>query len=314
MPAIITHHLFGEEVYAELSSVIGSGERERDAFLLGNIGPDPLFSLRVLPRSAAYRGIGTMMHGQKPTELLASLHWQLVSLDGRRNPAVAAYALGFLCHYLLDSSVHPLVFAQQFAFCDAGVEGLTRDHGGSEAHALIETELDEYVLTTHRGVTVDTFEPHRETLKCASPDLVEISASLARAVGNTYALEVPPSAFATAVRLDRAAQVVFDSRRSGVRTRFDYARLAGRRYLHMLLMTHAAVLREETPFANGDYFPWPHPYEEGAVVDASFDELYASAFERALEVLPRYARVDFSYADCEALTQGVNFSGRRVGE
>lgn len=312
MPAIITHHLFGEEVYAELSAVVGAGEGERDAFLLGNIGPDPLFALAALPRVVPYRKVGSTMHGQKPAELLAALHWQLVALDGQRNSVVTAYALGFLCHYLLDSSVHPLVFAQQFALCDAGVEGLTRERSGGDVHTLIETELDEYVLTTHRGITVDAFEPHREILRCADGDLAEISAGLARAVGNTYDLELPPSAFATAVRLYRAAQVVFDSKRSGVRSRFDYARLAGRHHLRTLLMTHSAVLRDDTPFANGEHFPWPHPFDEGAVVDASFDELYVAAFERALEVLPRFARSDFSLADCEALTRGVNFSGRHV--
>ena len=48
------------------------------------------------------------------------------------------YLLGFLCHYLLDSTVHPLVYANQYALCDAGIDGLSREDG-SEVHAVIES-------------------------------------------------------------------------------------------------------------------------------------------------------------------------------
>lgn len=38
-----------------------------------------------------------------------------------------AYALGYVCHYLLDSTVHPLIISQVNALCGAGVEGLTTE-------------------------------------------------------------------------------------------------------------------------------------------------------------------------------------------
>ena len=45
MPAILTHDFFGQDVYAAHSHVIGKSIDEKDAFLLGNQGPDPLFYL-----------------------------------------------------------------------------------------------------------------------------------------------------------------------------------------------------------------------------------------------------------------------------
>ena len=44
MPALITHHLFGEDVLPELPAGLVEGEEEVLAFLLGNQGPDPLFA------------------------------------------------------------------------------------------------------------------------------------------------------------------------------------------------------------------------------------------------------------------------------
>ena len=46
MPAIITHDFFGRDVYDNLFKTIGGSRDEADAFLLGNQGPDPLFTLR----------------------------------------------------------------------------------------------------------------------------------------------------------------------------------------------------------------------------------------------------------------------------
>lgn len=313
MPAIVAHHLFGTELYAELAPTIGEGEAARNAFLLGNIGPDPYFCLRVLPHAVPYRELGATMHAKRPAKLLAAVHEHLIAADvGSQNPAARAFALGFLCHYLLDSTVHPLVYAQQHALCDAGVEGLTRERGGPETHALIETEYDEYLLTTHLGVTVSEFVPHEETLRCALPDLVSISAKLALVARDAYGLPVTPTAYASSVQINRAAQVVLDSKRDGLRARIDYARLTNRRYLHVLMMTHANAPRHDTPFANNDHFPWPHPFEQGSVMDASFDELYRTAYATALKALPRYARDDFAEADCETLARGLNFRGQRA--
>ena len=44
MPAIITHHVFGEEAVTALPEGLIDGQEELLAFLLGNQGPDPFFA------------------------------------------------------------------------------------------------------------------------------------------------------------------------------------------------------------------------------------------------------------------------------
>ena len=55
MPAIITHDLFGKDVYGETFDTIGGSRDAAEAFLLGNQGPDPLFFVAPDPR---YRRVG----------------------------------------------------------------------------------------------------------------------------------------------------------------------------------------------------------------------------------------------------------------
>ena len=44
MPAILTHHLFGEDASAQLPEYLLTSQEEMLAFLLGNQGPDPLLA------------------------------------------------------------------------------------------------------------------------------------------------------------------------------------------------------------------------------------------------------------------------------
>ena len=313
MPAIVTHHMFGVEAYGELASDIGAEAICRDAFLLGNQGPDPLLFLRALPVGAHLRKLGGLMHAERPSELLFAFHRCFVDARaGRDARALKAYALGFLCHYLLDSTVHPLVFAQQRAYCDSGMEGLSREHDWHGIHFLIEADLDEYVLASKLGVTVREFLPHREILRCSRETLAAISTAYADLSQAMYGNRVPSSLFAASVELYRCVQFMLDGRRSPLVQRLDYARLAGPHFLAVDALTHSSTLRVDTLFANHDHIPWPHHHNSGEIVSESFDDLYALAFSHALELVPRFARRDITPDDCRAMTGGRNFSGKVV--
>ena len=312
VPAIITHHLFACEAYEKLASTIGDGPSVKDAFLLGNIGPDPLLCLKVFPDYVPYRKLGSLMHRSRPTELLAAFHKHFVGAEGAQADALRGFALGFLCHYLLDSTVHPLVYAQQRAICGIGIEGFEGRNMAGTVHALIETELDEYVLFKTLGVTVDTFVPHREILVCSGWALDAISTSMMDVVRGVYGIRIPALLFGSSVRLYRRAQLVLDAERDGLRSRYDYARIVGKHYPHVLALAHKPVRCTSTMFSNDDHVPWPHPFAPGAVMDASFDDLYRAAFEKAMLYVPRFAEPGFSRSDCEALTGNLTFSGKQA--
>ena len=323
MPGIATHYIFGLEVYRELSHEIGASVRQRDAFLLGNQGPDPLFYLMVSPLAKNLRGLGSTMHSQKTPELLHVLHERFVArkvtspvgaLSGPKGVAgaVRAYAFGFLCHYLLDSTVHPLVYAQQYALCAAGLDGVKAQRLGRAVHATIETELDEYVMTTHLGVTAESLVPHKTALRCRPEDLNAISKRLADTAQRVYKTNVPPSLFATAVQLNRAGQGVLDSQGAGIRGLIGAASPGGFLNVYALTIVHENIARLRTAFANNDHTPWPHPTKEGEVLSASFDELYDQAFRKARDSLVVFADDTLTLSACKDLTAGINFLGREA--
>ena len=151
MPAILTHDLFGRDVMDDASDLLGFRTRdEKDAFLLGNQGPDPLFYLVIDPLMRKWSPLGNVMHAARPARLLVAMREAAERLEGRERRLARAYVAGFACHWQLDSTIHPFVYHWQNGICSAGVPGL--DEGAaSRVHAEIERDLDEMVLFSVTG-------------------------------------------------------------------------------------------------------------------------------------------------------------------
>lgn len=307
MPALITHDAFGRDVYADRFEFIGVSRDECEAFLLGNQGPDPLFYAVASPRLRAAHRLGSLMHSQKPAELLNALKRSLAFLAPEDRAVGRAYALGFVCHYLLDSTAHPLVFGQQYALCDAGEPGLTRANGG-EVHALIESELDELVLTVRRRSSITEFDPSSEILKASDHVLDVVSSMYAFMAMDVYGLAVPADAFRASVKLFRRVQRLFWSPTGTKRAVIGSIESLVRPFSFYRAMSHRAEPLTESAFDNPGHEPWKNPFT-GEVRTESFLDLFDEARGKAGALLDAFDAAGFDEAAAHALTGDLDFSG-----
>lgn len=307
MPAIITHDTFGRETYDDLFSLIGGSKDEVDAFLLGNQGPDPLFYSVVNLRLKSVHHLGGRMHHEHTNELLVALRRSVELQDACDQRVARAYALGFLCHYLLDSTMHPFVYWQEYEACDAGEPGLCRDDG-SEVHAVIESELDELVLFSKRGQTVATFDPSSEILRASNRVLSVVSRMYAYVAMTTYGLFIPQNAFGSSVKCFRGVQALFHSRDGVKRDMLARFETMFRRYSFYAAMSHRPIELTESAFDNRDHRVWANPFTHEESSDSFWDR-YAMARSRTEDALRAFARDDFDEAAVRALTKDLDFSG-----
>ena len=112
MPEAFMHYHMGCLVLDQLSFPI-----DRNVFFVGVHGPDP-FMFYPFPPNRKSR----VMHNEKTGEFLMGLADKSVE-----EPGVFSFLAGFLCHYALDSSAHPMI------------NTLSRKHG---MHMAIEHRLD----------------------------------------------------------------------------------------------------------------------------------------------------------------------------
>ncbi len=140
MPAIFTHIQFGKEVAETLPAPLKDlTERYPEAFYLGTQGPDILFYHKPMKKKAKNpaRALGWALHAQPSAPFFLRAAKKIYENEENRDDtgsfhphgAQAAYLIGFLCHFILDSAAHPTIDAHS-------VNGLT--------HGKIESELDKF--------------------------------------------------------------------------------------------------------------------------------------------------------------------------
>lgn len=313
MPAILTHDFFGRDAADTVSSQVNLMSKDaHDAFLLGNQGPDPLFYLIIDPRISKQSRVGDLMHHARPAKLLLALRDALSMLTRAERPVGEAYAAGFLCHYLLDSAMHPLVFANEYALCDAGIENLDRSDG-SVVHAEIERELDEMVLYEKLHETVASYRPYRKVLRASDATLAIIDKLYFYMNLWAYSRTLELDTYTHAVKSFRVLQRMFYSPKGRLAGALGVADRTFRhtRYSLVKAMSHRNRASAESAFANKDHNEWTNPFT-GDTSTESFWDLYEEALGRVFDAVGLFFSEGFDEEAAERLTGNLNFSGQPV--
>ncbi len=306
MPAIICHHIFGEDVVGRLPEHLIEGEEELLAFLLGNQGPDPLFArFSTLPAtSAACHRLGHAMHDGRVCESLWAFRDGVGHLPMSDERVGRAFVLGLLGHYVLDRTAHPFVFGQQEALRQAAAGELE----GSDAylHAVIESDIDSWLLWEKRRATVLERPAHANLMRTERIDRVG-GALFSQVAYAVFGVGINAEEYGGCTRdyeleyrlIDPAGSLC--ARVAGVAERLACP--------HSLAesMAHRVVRTCECPAANLACREWANPWT-GETSNASFADL----FDQALEAYPTFAEA-FVRGDAERfgqLVDRVNYNGQ----
>lgn len=162
MPNYYAHLKFGSKVLSELpSGLAGAIERERTAFDLGCLGPDPLFFYQPI-RPNAVRREGVWMHRRSALPAVKRLRQAIE--EGV--PMSTGYGAGFFCHLALDSACHGYVDE--------------RTEEGPISHMAIEGEFDRMLmlddgLDVTAGVYLPPIPEDRKVWQAAAQAFVHAS-------------------------------------------------------------------------------------------------------------------------------------------
>ena len=311
MPSIITHDTFGCELYADKNATIGQSEDEKQAFLLGCQGPDVFFYGIVNPLTPQANGVARKLHRNSCTEFLCALAMSVPQIIEQQRSGEAyqpsvqdiarAYALGYLMHFQLDSMVHPLVFSQTYAYCDAGIPGLDRK-SQSEVHVEIECELDELVLTVKRGQTISTFDPSTETLQASDRALNIVGAMYEFALAISHAETLPQNCFRLSVKAYRQTLRWLYSVTGVKRELIGRFETLFRQHSYLRAMIHKNVKLTESIFDNHEHYPWADPWVSDITHTSSFWDLYEQALNEGKQHIVTYSELIDSLLNSQVQT------------
>ena len=302
MPALITHHLFGEESIDRLPQGVITSDEERIAFILGNQGPDPFFFHMLTPRISDCTSLAQVMHRSRMSRQFSCLRDGVSHLQPRDANLGRAFALGLLSHYVLDRNAHPFVYEQQFGIVESDSE---LEDSSSQVHAVIESDLDVLMLQLKRaGATVDDYPPAGEIVTTDRINRVA-GVLMSYVAGRVYGIDIPAGEYGAAVanmqRLYRAIEPA-----GSVKTR-AISLVEGLVHDYSLLDGLAHRVTTELPERTGNlgYLTWKNPF-----TDEVSNESFPEVFDRALVDYECTVARFIETGDMDAVTSHVNYSGR----
>lgn len=305
MPALITHHLFGEESIDRLPRGVITSDEERIAFILGNQGPDPFFFHMLTPRISDCMSLAQVMHRSRMSRQFSCLRDGVSHLQPRDANLGRAFALGLLSHYVLDRNAHPFVYEQQFGIVDSDPE---LEASGSQVHAVLESDLDVLMLQLKRnGATVEDYPPAGEIVTTDRINRVA-GVLMSYVAGRVYGIDIPAGEYAGAVSDMQMLYRTIEPAGS-VKTRaialveglvHDYSLLDG--------LAHRVTTGLPERTGNLGHLTWKNPF-----TDEVSNESFPEVFDRALVDYECTVARFIETGDMEAVTNHVNYSGRVLG-
>lgn len=282
MPAIITHHLFGEDAARRLPESLSFTDEELLAFLLGNQGSDPFyFCFTATPMAIqACHSFAASMHEGKIVEALLAARDAVHYLPPVDQTIGKAFCLGLLAHYLLDSEAHAFIGQQEDAICNAGV-GLEDAHG--HVHALIESELDTWMLWSARKQTIDDV-PAASNLTRTDHVSRIAGTLLSQIAWQVFGISLGPDRYEGCLRDYELLYRTIDPTGSRRGRMIAGAERLGSRYSLLDALSHSNAPSDNCPSANLACHPWTDPLT-GETRTTSF----ADVFYDTLDMWPALA-------------------------
>jgi len=140
MPAVTAHYYFGQEVLKLLPKEIESMiEENKEVFDFGLQGPDFLFFYKPIKNNRV-SNLGHRIHREPASIFLENALKRMGKAPGGK---MRVYLMGFVCHFILDSSLHGRI---------------SQAAPKTQEHNMLEAELDGKIIREHYDLEPQNFK------------------------------------------------------------------------------------------------------------------------------------------------------------
>ena len=278
MPAATTHVEFARDVFNEMDPELQKSITDKQMYFLGSQGPDFFFFSRMMMLPGSLHRYGVLMHHKNVEEAI-----QFIDRYSADSPALRSYFLGFLTHYALDSTTHPLVNA----FAKKEHEELGTNE--TEAHFRQEGEIDVYILKQH-GRSFKEYNVYSD-LHINEEDAHLLADMYHQLFLHVYDLDIPESRiYETAWQIHWITKALFPSK-----LKYNLVKKAEQLTKKPKLISGMMLYDKNTDskVLNLDHEVWSVPGYPGLTSRSSFPDLYLEAKQKALHLMKERKHEDF---------------------
>jgi hypothetical protein len=278
MPDLTTHFLFAKEVLKEADpKTVCEIQLHSNVFYFGAQGPDLFFFRKPITKSSPLPQYGNLLHETKIEETFLFFRAYLKKETGISRNILNSYCSGYLCHYLLDKTVHPYVYALQEQIKKQNVK--QTDH---EIHAKIESELDSVLYPYFEKDFITNF-PLKRYLSLTDEESLVLSQLYRSLLKEVYGITVSSAEIEDAMKdLISFSKLLYD--RHGIL--FHTMKLSAKVIPPIRpFFAHMKTKRVTRDILNLSHHIWQNPNPPCQSSNASVLDLWKQAKEEAKAVL-----------------------------
>ena len=285
MPASVTHAYFSNDVYDILPNTIKknlSTSRMRmfgqstDSFIFYH-----LFSLKSGKKLREFQGV---FHTTKTREFFVSLISYIKKYHLEKDVDTCSFLCGFICHYVLDSIVHPYVYYKTGYFNKKD----SKTYQYNNLHLLMEVFLDNYLILDR-----EKENPYQFPITDFCFDMKSFSPGLNKVIRSTFqdvfSISDMDKKYYQSLKDMKFSLRVFRQDRFGVK-RFVYRlvdSITPRSFFKFEAVSYHCPLKTKYQFLNFHHHIWRNPTTYSITSRESFYDLYARALKTAKSTIEK---------------------------
>ncbi|MDD2202863.1 MAG: zinc dependent phospholipase C family protein [Bacilli bacterium] len=289
MPSTITHAYFSMDLYDRFDvnkqKLLKSAKEQFKVFAQG---PDVFFfyNLMNLKRGKRIRELGHFMQKNKTQLFFVNLVDTIKQKKLHNNPEVRAFLYGFIAHYVLDMTIHPMVLYKTGIF-DKNRKSTHKYFGG---HDQMEAYIDAYFMLVRGKVKPHNFNSHRFCFQDTnvSDNLIEIIDIVFKktfdenSIGNKYK---------TTIKQMKTFYSIFRNDRTGFKKSAYKIMKVFPFNVKMDVISYNIKLNNNDYYLNLSKDYWYHPLDKNDIYNYSFIELYSIALSKAEQIINEVDKV-----------------------
>lgn len=285
MPSSVTHAFFGADVYMKCNkSVKNKLKNNMNYFKVFCQGPDPYFfyDFHLSKRSKdVYKINRAMQHSKVNCHFIKLINY-INRMDYYSNDQVIVYLYGQICHFALDTTLHPYII-----YCSGNYDKKKKEtYKYNGLHEDMEYYIDCYLIYKRKKVTPKTYKVYNElfNINKFNNELVD---TINHIVKEVYGYDKASDIYYKSIMDMKKFYYIFNYDRWGIK-KIIYS-------IMDFICRNKCVKKRELSFnidplgklyyLNNEKNIWNHPCDINEKYNLSFDELYNIATNKAISII-----------------------------
>lgn len=285
MPSSMTHSYFCDDVLDKVNNNVSEKLKNNICyFKVFGQGPDPYFfyDFHLTKKSKDVYTINRAMQHSKVNKHFIKLINYINEKDYYSNSQVVAYLYGQICHFVLDSTIHPYIIYNTGMYNDK--DPSTYKYNG--LHEEMEYYIDCYSIYNREKILPKNFKVYKHLFNIDKFN-DELKSTIDNVVKDVYNFDNVSDIYYKSIIDMKKFYHVFNYDRYGLK-KFVYSimdMICGNKLVKKKELSFNVNPNSKLYYLNTDGNVWNHPCDINEKYTLSFDELYNMAINKATGVI-----------------------------